>query len=107
MHPFELKYDSFNRTERTYYVHAYGIDRNSERQLMVVSEDPTASSCSPFYWEPSVNKRPGKAFYSKQKAKMAIAEASNYNYNVQSIEVETIEISAFEVTVTKEFKSVE
>jgi len=94
--------DGFNRSDKRvgYFAYASGVDFIGNECMMVVSHDPTASGCNPFYWTDSPEKRYGYEFYSQEEAEV-VAKYARGSWSVKSVDTDNIKIGAVHFTVVK------
>lgn len=92
--------DGMNRNDERvgYFPYAMGIDTCGNECMMVVSHDPTASGCNPFYWTVSPHNRYGYEFSSQAEAE-TIAKHAAGSWSVQSVNTDEIKIGAVHFTV--------
>lgn len=94
--------DGLNRNDERvgYFPYAPGIDRCGDECTMVVSHDPTASGCNPFYWTLGTHNRYGHEFASQVEAE-TIAKYAASSWAVKSVDTDNIKIGAVHFTVVK------
>lgn len=94
--------DGLNRNDERvgYFPYTTGIDRNGNECMMVVSHDPTASGCNPYYWTVGTHNRYGHEFASKIEAE-TIAKYAGSSWAVKSVDTDDIKIGAVYFTVIK------
>jgi len=97
---FNLDGININDERIGYFPYAPGIDRCGNECMMVVSHDPTASGCNPFYWTCSPHNRYGYEFSSQAEAE-TIAKYARGSWSVQSVNTDEIKIGAVHFTVVK------
>ena len=97
---FNLDGISLNDERVGYFPYSMGIDRCGNECMMVVSHDPTASGCNPFYWTASPHNRYGYEFYSQAEAEI-IAKHAAGSWSVKSVNTDEIKIGAVHFTVVK------
>lgn len=91
-----------NRTDERvgYFPYAPGIDNCGNECMMVVSHDPTASGCNPFYWTVGTHNRYGYEFYSQAEAEIVAKHAAG-SWSVKSVDTDSIKIGVVHFTVIK------
>jgi hypothetical protein len=94
--------DRLNRTDERvgYFPYATGIDNCGNECRMVVSHDPHASGCNPFYWTVCTHNRYGYEFASKVEAE-TIAKHAAGSWAVKSVDTDNIKIGCVHFTVIK------
>ena len=97
---FNLDGVSYNDERVGYFPYAPGVDRTGNECMMVVSHDPTASGCNPFYWTVGTNNRYGYEFSSQAEAEI-MAKYARGSWAVQSVDTDQIKIGAVHFTVVK------
>jgi hypothetical protein len=95
--------DGLNRTDERvgYFPYAPGIDNCGNECMMVVSHDPTASGCNPFYWTVGTHNRYGYEFYSQAEAEI-IAKHAAGSWSVKSVDTDSIKIGVVHFKVISE-----
>lgn len=95
--------DGLNRSDEWvgYFPYTTGIDRNGNECMMVVSHDPTASGCNPFYWTVGTHNRYGHEFKSQVEAETVAKHASG-SWAVKSVDTDNIKIGLVKFKVVKE-----
>ena len=94
--------DGLNRNDEWvgYFPQTTGIDREGNECVLILSHNPNASGCNPFYWEPQHNGRAGYEFLHQAIAE----EQSKYaakSYLVKSVNEDQIKIGAVKFKVVK------
>ena len=94
--------DGLNRNDERvgYFPYAPGVDRCGNECMMVVSHDPTASGCNPFYWTVGTHNRYGYEFSSQVEAE-TIAKYARGSWSVKSVDTDKMKIGAVHFTVVK------
>ena len=94
--------DGINRNDERvgYFPYAPGIDTCGNECMMVVSHDPTASGCNPYYWTVATHNRYGHEFASQVEAE-TIAKHAAGSWAVKSVNTDEIKIGAVFFTVVK------
>jgi hypothetical protein len=98
----DLNLDGFSRNDERvgYFPYTTGIDRNGNEVMIMISHDPTASGCNPFYWDASPHCRPGYEFASKEEA-VNTAKYARGSWTVKSVNTDSVKIGVIHFTVVK------
>jgi hypothetical protein len=91
--------DGMNRSDERvgYFPYTTGIDRDGNECMIVLSHDPKASGCSPFFWNASPHNRYGHEFASKEAAETWAMYARS-SWTVKSFDADNIKIAAIKFT---------
>lgn len=91
--------DGMNRNDERvgYFPYATGIDREGRECMMVVSYDPTASGCNPYYWNASLYNRYGHEFASQEEAETQ-AKYARMSWSVKTANTDEIKIGVVHFT---------
>jgi hypothetical protein len=94
--------DGMNRDDERvgFFPYATGIDREGNECMMVVSHDPSASGCNPFYWDASPYNRCGHEFASQEEAEYN-AKWARGSWSVKSVDAANIKIGVIRFTSIK------
>jgi hypothetical protein len=95
--------DGLNRTDERvgYFPYAPGIDNCGNECMMVVSHDPYASGCNPFYWTVGTHNRYGHEFDSQVGAETVAKHAAG-SWAVKSVDTDSIKIGVVHFKVIRE-----
>lgn len=89
-----------------YFPYTTGIDRDGNECMMVVSHDPSASGCNPFYWDASPYNRFGYEFSTKEEAEYQ-AKWARGSWSAKSVDQKNIQIGVVKFTVAKTASNLE